>query len=89
MEPTLRGGDRLLISYAKRPRIGNLVMAAFPDGVRAVKRITEKRDGGWWLSSDNAAHGVDSRHRGPLEDSRIRAVVVARVWPRPRLFTHR
>lgn len=89
MEPTLRAGDRLLIAYGRRPRIGNLVVAAFPDGVRAVKRITEQRGAGWWLSSDNAAHGVDSRHRGPLEDKQIRAVVCARVWPRPRLFTGR
>ncbi|BBH16394.1 hypothetical protein Back2_06810 [Nocardioides baekrokdamisoli] len=87
MEPTLRAGDRLLIAYRGRPRVGNLVVAAFPDGVRAVKRITAKRETGWWLSSDNADHGVDSRHRGPLEDERIRAVVRARVWPRPRLFT--
>ena len=86
MQPTLRAGDRLLIVYGRKPRIGDLVVAAFPDGVRAVKRITEKRDTGWWLSSDNTAHGVDSRHRGPLPDERIRAVVRARVWPKPRLF---
>ena len=86
MEPTLRAGDRLLVVYGRRPRPGNLVVAAFPDGVRAVKRITEQRESGWWLSSDNPDHGVDSRHRGPLEDQRIRAVVRARVWPRPRLF---
>jgi phage repressor protein C with HTH and peptisase S24 domain len=86
MEPTLHAGDRLFIVYGKRPRIGDLVVAAFPDGVRAVKRITEKRDTGWWLSSDNPEHGTDSRHRGPLANERIRAVVVARVWPRPRPF---
>ena len=86
MEPTLQARDRLLIDYRKRPRVGDVVVAAFPDGTRAVKRITERRDDGWWLESDNPRHGVDSRHRGALADDRIRAVVRARVWPRPRPF---
>jgi len=39
---------------------------------------------GWWLTSDNPVVGVDSRHRGPVPDPDVLAVVLARVWPRPR-----
>ncbi len=84
MLPTLRAGDRLLVSYRRTPRAGDLVVARFADGTVAVKRASERRDRGWWLLSDNAGEGVDSRHRGPVADDDILAVVVVRVWPRPR-----
>jgi hypothetical protein len=38
--------------------------------------------------SDNPSEGVDSRHRGPVADADVRAVVLARVWPSPRLGRH-
>jgi phage repressor protein C with HTH and peptisase S24 domain len=84
MEPGLRAGDRLLVSYRRRPREGDVVVARFADGTLAVKRAVERRDRGWWLLSDNPAEGVDSRHRGPVAAERVLAVVLARVWPRPR-----
>jgi SOS-response transcriptional repressor LexA len=88
MLPTLRPGDRLLVRYGARVRPGRLVLARFADGTLAVKRAAERRttssgQPGWWLGSDNAA-GVDSRHRGPVPDVAVLAVVVGRVWPRPR-----
>lgn len=88
MEPTLWAGDRLLVRYGGRVRPGALVLARFPDGTLAVKRAVERRTGragepAWWLLSDNAAEGVDSRHRGPIHDRDVRAVVVVRLWPRP------
>jgi phage repressor protein C with HTH and peptisase S24 domain len=90
MEPTLREGDRLLVRYAAVPAPGDLVVARFADGTLAVKRAVERRTTrtggqGWWLLSDNPAEGVDSRHRGPVADAEVRAVVLARVWPSPRL----
>ena len=89
MRPALTPGDRLLVRYGARPRPGVLVLARFPDGTLTVKRAVERRTtrtGGtaWWLLSDNPEEGVDSRHRGPVADDDVIAVVRARVWPRPR-----
>jgi hypothetical protein len=86
MRPTLRPGDRLLVSYRRRPREGNVVVARFADGTVAVKRAVERRtaasgDPGWWLLSDAADQGVDSRHRGAVADRDVVAVSVARLWP--------
>ncbi len=91
MRPTLRPGDRLLVRYRPRVRPGRLVVARFADGTVAVKRATERRTTrsgavGWWLLSDQPEAGVDSRHRGPVPDADVVAVVLARIWPRPRLL---
>jgi SOS-response transcriptional repressor LexA len=84
MLPGLRAGDRLLLRYRRTPREGDVVVARFPDGTLAVKRAVERRDRGWWLLSDNPEVGVDSRHRGPVGEDDVLAVVLARIWPRPR-----
>jgi nickel-type superoxide dismutase maturation protease len=83
MQPTLRPGDRLLVSYRRRPTAGDVVIARFADGTLVVKRATERRTAGWWLLSDNPDGGVDSRHRGAVPDEDVRGVVLGRVWPRP------
>ncbi len=89
MLPTLRHGDLLWVSYgADKVRAGQLVVARFPDGTVAVKRAHSRRTtragtSGWWLVSDNPDRGVDSRHRGPVTDEAVLAVVSARLWPRP------
>ncbi|MFC5178386.1 S24/S26 family peptidase [Nocardioides taihuensis] len=88
MRPLLAPGDRLLVRYGARVRAGDVVVARFADGTVAVKRATERRttrDGrpAWWLLSDDPEVGVDSRHRGPVADADVLAVVLARVWPRP------
>ena len=88
MRPGLRPGDRLLVSYRRRPREGDVVVARFADGTLAVKRAAERRTTEqavqWWLLSDNPDEGVDSRHRGPVPDERILGVARLRLWPRPR-----
>ena len=89
MHPTLVDGDRLLVSYRRAVRPGDVVVARFPDGTLAVKRAASRRttrDGAsaWWLLSDNPTEGVDSRHRGPVPDGEVIAVTLARLWPRPR-----
>ncbi|GAA1791922.1 hypothetical protein GCM10009795_041980 [Nocardioides hankookensis] len=89
MAPTLQAGDRLLVSYRRAVVPGDVVVARLADGTVAVKRATERRttregSPAWWLLSDNPDEGVDSRHRGPVADSDVIAVTVARVWPRPR-----
>lgn len=90
MLPTLREGDLLLVRHGVRVRPGDLVVARFPDGTLTVKRALERRRtrsgaDAWWLVSDNPAEGVDSRHRGPVADDQVLAVVRLRVWPLPRL----
>jgi hypothetical protein len=90
MRPRLAPGDRLLVRYGARVRPGAVVLARFADGTLAVKRAVERRTTrtgapAWWLLSDNAVAGVDSRHRGPVADPDVVAVALLRVWPRPRL----
>ena len=84
MRPALAPGDRLLVRYRRPPRPGQIVVARFADGTIAVKRTAEQRPDGWWLLSDNAAAGMDSRHRGVVPEGEVVGVVFARVWPRPR-----
>lgn len=86
MEPGLRDGDRLLVSYAAKVRAGDVVVARFADGTLAVKRAAESRTtrtgtSGWWLLSDNPDAGVDSRHRGVVPATDVLGVVRRRVWP--------
>ncbi|HEY9565422.1 MAG TPA: S24/S26 family peptidase [Nocardioides sp.] len=88
MEPGLRGGDRLLVQYDAPVQPGQVVLARFPDGTLAVKRVAEARATrtgapGWWLLSDNAEKGVDSRHRGVIPADDVVAVVRLRIWPMP------
>jgi len=92
MRPTLRPGDRLLVTYGAPVRAGRIVVARFADGTLVVKRATQRRGSGWWLRGDNddpAAGGVDSRHRGPVPDEAVLGVVRARVWPWPRTLRPR
>ncbi|WP_343045534.1 S24 family peptidase [Nocardioides marinus] len=89
MAPTLHEGDLLLLRYDRAPAPGDLVVGELADGTVAVKRAVERRTtasgaAGWWLLSDDPSVGVDSRHRGPVPEQNVRAVVVARLWPRPR-----
>ncbi len=86
MLPTLRPGDRLLLSYRRTPQAGDLVVARLPDGTVATKRAVERRTTnqgrpGWWLLSDSPANGVDSRRHGPVAEEDVLAVVVIRIWP--------
>lgn len=88
MLPTLEPGDRLLVRYGVEPAPGDVVLARFPDGTLAVKRISYAAETvagtlGWYLLSDNPEEGVDSRHRGALAAESVLAVVRGRVWPRP------
>ena len=86
MRPTLVPGDRVLVAYRRTPRPGDVVVARLPGGVLAIKRATERRttelgEPGWWLLSDNAAEGSDSRVHGAVADEDVLAVVVRRIWP--------
>jgi len=87
MEPTLRDGDRLLVSYAGQPRTGDLVLVRLPDrSAPAVKRATFRDASGWWVERDNPGEGVDSWLVGAIPDAHVLAVVLGRLWPAPRLL---
>jgi SOS-response transcriptional repressor LexA len=86
MVPTLAEGDRLLVRYGGRPEPGDVVVARFPDGVVAVKRVLADEphfsgDEAWLLGSDNAT--AAGARRAPVRKDAVLGIVVARVWPRP------
>jgi phage repressor protein C with HTH and peptisase S24 domain len=86
MRPTLRPGDRLLLSYRRSVRVGDVVVARLPGGVVATKRAarrqtTELGEPGWWLVSDNPDQGSDSRQYGAIAAADVVAVVLRRIWP--------
>ena len=84
MLPTLRDGDRLLVVHGASPRVGRLAVVRLPDGVLAVKRVSRREPGGWWVERDNPAEGVDSWTVGAVPDADVVARVLVRLWPRPR-----
>jgi signal peptidase I len=86
MRPTLEPGDRLLLSYRRAPKVGDVVVARLPGGVMATKRAAERRttelgEAGWWLLSDNPRLGSDSRQYGAIAETDVIAVVLRRIWP--------
>jgi hypothetical protein len=83
MEPTLSDGDRLLVRYGGRPRIGQAALVRLPGRPLAVKRVTGRQPEGWWVERDNPSEGVDSWLVGAVPPTDVVAVVLARVWPRP------
>ncbi len=84
MAPTLSDGDRLLVAHGARPRAGRLAVVRFDDGVVAVKRLDHLTPDGWWVTRDNPSEGRDSWSAGAVPANQVLAVVVARLWPRPR-----
>jgi len=90
MRPGLRPGDRLLVDYRRTPAPGDLVVVRLPGRPLAVKRAAERRttelgEPGWWVLSDDPAHGTDSRTLGAVAEADVLAVVVRRIWPLVRL----
>jgi nickel-type superoxide dismutase maturation protease len=87
MEPTLRDGDRLVVRSATEARPGRIAVVELPgDRPTAVKRLAFRQDGGWWVERDNPAEGVDSWQVGAIADEAVLGVVIARLWPAPRLL---
>src|SRR5207302_55796 len=83
MLPTLRDGDRVLVRHGARIRPGDVVLARFadlPDRL-VLKRAVRRVDSDWWVESDNAAVGGDSRTHGSA-DVLARALVVVAVGRR-------
>ena len=88
MHPTLRDGDLLLCRHVAPGAVqaGDVVVAVRPDrrDLTVVKRAVHRDErGGWWVEGDDGARSHDSWVFGPVPDDCVRAVVRARVWPRP------
>ena len=90
MVPALGAGDWLLVrtTAADDVRPGDVVVVEQPDrpGFLLVKRAVRRTPDGWWVEGDNAAASDDSRLFGAVPDSHLRAKVLLRYWPRPRLL---
>ncbi|MGH3693049.1 MAG: nickel-type superoxide dismutase maturation protease [Pseudonocardiaceae bacterium] len=84
MSPTLADGDVVLISLRARPRPGAVVLVRWPQrpGQLSVKRAVGRHGAGWWVEGDNPPASTDSRQLGPATPI---AVVLARLWPAPRI----
>lgn len=84
MEPSLRDGDRVLVRWGAAPVVGRMAVVRLPDsptGPRplAVKRVTRRVDGGWWVERDNPAEGVDSWHVGAIAPVDVLGIVLFRL----------
>ena len=90
MLPALGAGNACLVWWSPRtrPRVGRVVVARLPGrpAVLAVKRVTGRWDGGWWLEGDNPAASTDSWQVGAVSDQDVVAWVLMRYWPRPALL---
>lgn len=89
MVPTLRHGDQLLVWWAPRARVGDVVVADLPDRGPAVKRVVRADGERVWLEGDNPFGSTDSRTLGELPRSVLRGRVLLRIWPRPGVVRRR
>ncbi|MFI7384192.1 nickel-type superoxide dismutase maturation protease [Streptomyces sp. NPDC049813] len=81
MVPTLYHGDWMLVQYGARVRPGDVVVLRHPfqQDLLVVKRIAERRDGGWWVLGDNPGAGGDSTVYGVVPDELVLAKVRGRL----------
>lgn len=85
MSPALVDGDVVLISLRARPRPGAVVLVRWPQrhGQLSIKRAVGRHGTGWWVAGDNPDASTDSRHLGTAT---LVGVVLARLWPAPRML---
>ncbi|MEU4066756.1 nickel-type superoxide dismutase maturation protease [Streptomyces wedmorensis] len=83
MVPTLLHGDRLFVHYGGRLRPGCVAVLRHPlqQDLLIVKRLIERRDGGWWVLGDNPAAEGDSRVFGAVPPELVLGRVRARYRP--------
>ena len=88
MAPTLKNGDVVLARNRKQPREGDVVVVTWVTRPHqlSIKRITREDERGWHVEGDNQDASTDSRDLGPAQ---VHGVVVARLWPHPRLLSSR
>ena len=83
MVPTLQHGDRLVVQYGARVGPGDVVVLRHPfqQDLLVVKRIAERREGGWWVLGDNAYAGGDSTDYGTVPEDLVLGRVRFRYRP--------
>ncbi|WP_128983028.1 nickel-type superoxide dismutase maturation protease [Streptomyces roseicoloratus] len=83
MVPTLLHGDQLFVRYGARLRAGNVAVLRHPlqQDLLIVKRLAERRDGGWWVLGDNPGAEGDSRVFGVVPEPLVLGRVLARYRP--------
>ncbi len=88
MAPTLKDGDVVLARNRRAPRTGDVVVVTWVTrpGQLSIKRAAAPDGRGWHVEGDNPGASTDSRELGPAE---VHGVVVARLWPQPRLLKSR
>lgn len=88
MAPTLKDGDVVLVRNQRQPRTSDVVVVTWVTRPHqlSVKRAVSPNENGWHVEGDNPAASTDSRELGP---ARTHGVVVARLWPQPRLLSSR
>jgi nickel-type superoxide dismutase maturation protease len=89
MSPTLTDRDIVVCRRVTGRDVapGAVVVLERPDrpGLLVVKRASHRDErGGWWVEGDDGAHSHDSWVFGPVPDAAVRAMVMVRLWPRPR-----
>ncbi|GGZ30891.1 S26 family signal peptidase [Streptomyces inusitatus] len=84
MYPTLRQGDQLLVHYGARVRPGDVAVLRHPlqQDLLIVKRLVERRGGGWWVLGDNPGAEGDSRVFGAVPPELLLGRVCGRFRPR-------
>jgi nickel-type superoxide dismutase maturation protease len=88
MTPTLGDGDVILVRNRRTPRTGDVVVVTWAGrpGQLSIKRASTRHGEGWHVEGDNRTASTDSRELGPAQ---VHGVVVARLWPQPRLLSSR
>lgn len=84
MYPTLKHGDQLLVQYNAAVKAGDVAVLRHPlqQDLLIVKRLAERRDGGWWVLGDNPGAEGDSRLFGTVPDELLLGRVRGRYRPR-------
>ncbi|WP_393078324.1 nickel-type superoxide dismutase maturation protease [Streptomyces sp. LN704] len=83
MVPTLQHGDRLVVQYGARVGPGDVVVLRHPfqQDLLVVKRVAQRREGGWWVLGDNAFAGGDSTDYGAVPEELVLGKVRFRYRP--------
>ncbi|MEU9206698.1 nickel-type superoxide dismutase maturation protease [Streptomyces sp. NPDC048415] len=84
MVPTFQHGDRLVVQWGARVGPGDVVVLRHPfqQDLLVVKRVAERREGGWWVLGDNAYAGGDSTDYGTVPEELVLGKVRFRYRPR-------
>ncbi|MEU5398405.1 nickel-type superoxide dismutase maturation protease [Streptomyces sp. NPDC005963] len=84
MYPTLKPGDQLLVHYGAQVRPGDVAVLRHPlqQDLLIVKRLAERRPGGWWVLGDNPGAEGDSRVFGAVPPELLLGRVRGRYRPR-------